>query len=755
MNAAEPYQELANQRNKNNRRNGLGNRPNKRVVPTELPEYVANFKEIIKRVINNKVPNQDFDKLLIENGALVAGGSVLAASQGPNTKINDFDIYVPMEKAFSFFAQFVNFLFTIYGKEYSFIEYSKFASSFYCNSFLRRNGIKQVHRFHVMDPHSNKKEDALAVFDIMTVRKIRKPIDVVNNFDLTFCQTWYDGKTIWTSHPEDIRSKKGKLQGDYRKLFINGNKFIHKRVKKYIDKGFGVSLDDFTAEEIKDSFFFNKELCPNPVENPKTYSGWLEDGYMNKWAIRALKKSFLGNQYLSTITFNNPTKYRKLYPEKTKFWEDTLGQRRIYSHFKIDDDDGYDTDEFVDESKLVALADTKYKSYDEIELSTSLTPELKFHRMANYILQDSIYPFAEDDTKPGDNFSILIYGRVHPFKGDAQLIYGSMVRHVCSNYYNELKRTSLRVASKDYLFASEGDIVYDLHNHPMEGAINKEYLQAHLEANSEIENKNRIPCYWKPEPGDSSKNCKKHLTLRQIFYCVDYNFFFKFRKFKGRENESLVLNIPKYDQILYDTKEGPPQDPSWPNLYHEGVCPFCLESVSREAGCIYMTHANPQGLPDSESPFCNPSLVFTDMLEYYRNEGRRVDPHYIPNVQDHLEFCIECGRPSYNHRHFSYENSEKLIGGDASVCKGLGRAELFARVLEIRESFSDGDDRKKAAARANNVFNDSERINEASILLTVTSHAEGDRNWGNSVKFQEGGRKKRYTKTRKTKRSTK
>lgn len=756
--------------NRRNNRRFLGNTPNRRVEPTEIPEYVDNFNKIMIKFMQIKEETKnEFNQILIDNGCLIAGGSVLSASKPITadmiyTPINDFDIYLPIDKAITFLNQFTAFLFKTYNDingDIRNIKHTSFNSSFYCNSFLKRNGIKKVHRFIVTSyPEGNSTYlTTICSFDIMILRKERNPIDVVNNFDLTFCQIWYDGKTIWASHPDDVRSKKGKLQGDYRKLFISGNPFIKNRVTKYVNKGYTIELDEFTGDEIKNSLIFNRELCP--TSSPPYTSSWRDPKFRSKWAIRALKKSFLGDYYLSFIDFNlryydyHRLTPRRLYPFKSKMWDKYDHSQSIKKNtFKIKEDDGYDTDDYVrNDSLLVSLADQKYEIEEgAIELSTELTPQLKYHRMANIVLRDAIYPFTEDDTQPGYNFSALYYGRVDPFTGLARLIHGYTLNEVCSKYYHALSDYSLRIAPEDYLFASEGDRVYDMHNHPIEGAINQENLQAHLEANSEIDNKNQIPCYWKPEPGDSPKNCKQHLTLQQIFYCVDYKFFFKFRKVKGRENPSLSLNIPKYDQILYDTQEGPPQDPSWPNIFHHGVCPFCLESVSREAGCIYMTHSNPQRLPESEAPFCNPALVHKGIMKYYREEGSKSDPDYIPNIQDHLEFCIECGRPCFNHKHFMNEgNPERLLGGGgARVCVGGGRTELFARVLAIRKTFKDGGDRMDAAEAANEAPNDIVKLNEAARKYGIIKNTEGDRDWGNDLRITEGGkRSKRYGRTRK------
>jgi hypothetical protein len=64
----------------------------------------------------------------------------------------------------------------------------------------------------------------------MAVRNARSPLDVVQNFDLSFCQIWYDGKGVWATHPEHVKTKSGILQGDYVKVLLeHNNKFLKRR----------------------------------------------------------------------------------------------------------------------------------------------------------------------------------------------------------------------------------------------------------------------------------------------------------------------------------------------------------------------------------------------------------------------------------------------------------------------------------------------------------------------------------------------
>jgi hypothetical protein len=79
--------------------------------------------------------------------------------------------------------------------------------------------------------------------DVMAVRNSQSVINVVNNFDLTFCQIWYTGEHIFASHPNHILERKGVLQGDYTKTFMEGNVFLARRMMKYRRRGFEIHLD--------------------------------------------------------------------------------------------------------------------------------------------------------------------------------------------------------------------------------------------------------------------------------------------------------------------------------------------------------------------------------------------------------------------------------------------------------------------------------------------------------------------------------
>jgi hypothetical protein len=171
-----------------------------------------------------------FKKLLKECNAVVAGGSVLSASVPKRYQYwsSDIDIYVRIEDC----KPLLNFLFGICNHKK--FQTGRFAN--YCETFLSKNGIRCIYR------RKGGGETSLYSIDLMTIRNSKTPIDVVKNFDLSFCQVWYDGEKTYAVYPEDMKSMKGFVTGDYIKPLMNNNSFLVKRYKKYTDRCFEILI---------------------------------------------------------------------------------------------------------------------------------------------------------------------------------------------------------------------------------------------------------------------------------------------------------------------------------------------------------------------------------------------------------------------------------------------------------------------------------------------------------------------------------
>lgn len=175
---------------------------------------------------------RDADKLrdaLIAHSAVIAGGSVLKVYSGSANKWKDadIDIYVNQKNAVAFvnsISKLIHF------------DMRSHAAPAYCMSFFRKNNI--LARLTCYFGNTS--------CDIMIVANTRSIKEVVTNFDLTFCEIWYDGKTIYST--EDVREKHGFLRKEYQdSLFKYNNYFIQKRIQKYTDRGFAIDVKKSSA----------------------------------------------------------------------------------------------------------------------------------------------------------------------------------------------------------------------------------------------------------------------------------------------------------------------------------------------------------------------------------------------------------------------------------------------------------------------------------------------------------------------------
>ena len=155
--------------------------------------------------------------------------------------IKDFDIYVHKDR------------FRVLLKHLQDIKYrvtSITLASPYDMSFFRKNGI--ISRLHL------RREGTPTPIDLLIVN--RDPLKVVTNFDLRACQIWWDGGMVQCTHPNDIDNLSTSLNDEYVPTFKEGNKFLRKRMCKYLRRGFQIFVKD------KAMILQDINLCDTPSE---------------------------------------------------------------------------------------------------------------------------------------------------------------------------------------------------------------------------------------------------------------------------------------------------------------------------------------------------------------------------------------------------------------------------------------------------------------------------------------------------------
>lgn len=189
------------------------------------------FTDKLKNIYGDN-PTRFLNESIEETGALIAGGSVLSAYA--NFELKDLDIYVNISNSNRLF-------YSLYELGYI-ISYRVMAPA-YDQSFFRKNNI--LTRFFLINNNeSGDYQDILPTIDVMILPDNVKPIDVVNNFDLSFCQIWFDGKKVNASNFDEIKKKEGHLRSEYVESYIKyQNIFIIKRMNKYKARGFTINID--------------------------------------------------------------------------------------------------------------------------------------------------------------------------------------------------------------------------------------------------------------------------------------------------------------------------------------------------------------------------------------------------------------------------------------------------------------------------------------------------------------------------------
>lgn len=204
-------------------------------------------KEIIKffhhkdSKLTPALENQIIDYIntrLYNNKAIISGGFLLKAfGLFEDAKSVDIDIYVPEKNAQDFRDGM--------SRVFRPTKVVTHVQSSLQNSFFKKNGIHSVTKY-------SREKPIYAEMDIVTVMDDRDPRDVVVNFDLSFCKNWYDGKNVYIVDKEGVYNKKGMLGNNYLKLLYAGNPVLINRLKKYINRGFQISINNPKTKQVED-----------------------------------------------------------------------------------------------------------------------------------------------------------------------------------------------------------------------------------------------------------------------------------------------------------------------------------------------------------------------------------------------------------------------------------------------------------------------------------------------------------------------
>ena len=252
-------------------------------------EDIFNFKYLFKEfnifnIIDDLINEQlnIFNNLLDKNNAIIAGGSIVNSIHSETPR--DLDIYINRKNV----KEFVKGLCLLGYK----LNYQHTAPA-YDSSFLRKNNIiyrlyftkcekydliniielhfeEQLYEVEVYNQWNifkdNKIIDIISLYnkpiDLMIIPDDIDPKNVANNFDLTFCQVYWNGKIIEGFTKEAVL-KFGELNPEYHNSYVNGNWFLKNRASKYLKKGFKINLnisENIVIEKKKKNIIIDKWL---------------------------------------------------------------------------------------------------------------------------------------------------------------------------------------------------------------------------------------------------------------------------------------------------------------------------------------------------------------------------------------------------------------------------------------------------------------------------------------------------------------
>lgn len=701
------------------------------VTATEMPEYLATIQEEISNTflagyliyvsevhpdIQTLQPHEKneykaktlayVNKLLKDNDAIIAGGFLLGTIYKYRNISGDIDIYVPCKnlkrfnKAIAKLSQAETIRTT--------------TATSYCLSFLRKNGIRTVQTLKDV----KRRGFAQLEVDIMAVRNSNSPLNVVKNFDLSFCQIWYDGEKVYATHPDHVREKKGILQNEYIPNYLNRNRFILNRIQKYIGRGFKVNLE--TPTTIDTVLPIGKlAKCEIIEKNDAFYKHWI-----SRTLLHYLKTDVAGNNY--TVQYK---KHKRVFINKQDTWgyehieRDELAQP-IEEMKPLNIMDGYDSDEY------------------DITVKEKYYPELNYLRHEDAVLDDEAYfwlalrNLVNKMYTPDRNNSIwpsLLYNSRAGERYNHQTIY-NFIEGDLKDYFNSIKPYVIRVGMDAVTLDDEQ--VYDMHLHNLDQGISAEGLEGHLRGYMELQDKDLVPCYV---PG-----CREHITLDIILPIVSKEFFMNFTKppplppptpLLGNQRlyQSTNANADRIVDLIEVLRDTPETSGGWQNVYHHVMCPFCLDYVSRDAGCMYVQHPNPEERPVNFAPYCRAQDLIGPIYDEYKDDN---------GVLRSLEVCAECGRPCSRHQHFSREHLDRgeapelipsvnpdtgdyIPGRRPDECAGGKRVEGIARIIAVNQFMRERpgsvegsrEFREEAAIYAERHWSDQRFVNKAREIL--------------------------------------
>jgi hypothetical protein len=335
--------------------------------------------------------------LLQTHNAKISGGFLLKAMgkfEG-GAPSYDMDVYVPHASVEPFRTE-MGKLFL--GHQPTPADYSQINASGGPTSFFTKNGIVSVRKHHRGIEGTPTYEE----MDIVEANDTTSPINIIKNFDLTFCENWYDGKNVWLTHADHVEKKHGFLENHYLELlYINKPQTIG-RIKKYAGRGFRVSIvNPITKkpEEITDKILagqivnYSGAAAAAPAAQANELSALkkeIEDAeIMAQSYAQDSADANAAKEEAKNIYFEALEEYEAKYPDNAnhqsanaiKAYEPVKAKHKIYNEFKKKEEEATKkADEYFkiakDKANLLKEKGRKYLQMPQRQqINTRIKPE--------------------------------------------------------------------------------------------------------------------------------------------------------------------------------------------------------------------------------------------------------------------------------------------------------------------------------------------------------------------------------------------
>jgi len=265
----------------------------KNFLINEMFEHDENGKKISRA--DAEIKFNFLSNALKESNAVIAGGGVLGAYY-EESNLSDIDVYVNRKNAIKFKNRMIE------------LGYNNFCDLIlqpqYDRSFFVKNNI--IARFPITKKNISCSNKDVPYIDIIIVSDNVDVMQVVNNFDLTFCEIWYDGTHVNAADPKGILEKKGYLKPDYViGLLKSLNNFTRKRMNKYAARGFQIKYDN-TAVKTDIIFEGSNSIC---FEGNASATFKCKVSDPEKWVVsiilRSIIRDMLNPNYIQYIDINS------------------------------------------------------------------------------------------------------------------------------------------------------------------------------------------------------------------------------------------------------------------------------------------------------------------------------------------------------------------------------------------------------------------------------------------------------------------